>query len=573
MKKKTLRNNIFELESGTYLKIGKNNNFIKKKYDNINLIHCAIKKNEYMSSIKKIYNKCNLFEDIKSNNIKRILFFKGYDNLSKQLYRKLLNEKYVFEIEGTNKFNKKIFQKKYDVVIILNYDKMHNKSIEKFGLIGIPVISNRKYPNCVNYYEDADYLLYLTKFIVKNYSNYKNHIIESMNSYINEQYKENIKHKLVVIIATHKRKEILRTNLNLLKLNSHVEHIVVSITDENEIDKKYENNKTVTYCITKNQPLGEKWHHGVLVSKIFLPKYIIIMGSDDFIFPNFFEEIFKKHKNFDLYIHNLWIIYDIANNKFYKVKYKSSKNGLGSGRIIRADFLDKIDWLFYPINRSIGLDHNSNKKIKENNGHVMVGGDEKSLILCPKYNVECMNSMNDIINNMNFDVETINIKECYQKYIKLIKNSVIEQSKIQTNKKYNVINSYQIDLDHNNISVTTSLVELKMMSKLELKCAKLIIKEYKGTPGIYIKCNYLKNDKNYKLTVKHNYHYKLFTFLVNKNKNEQFISYNKNCIKDGVAFFDTHDIKRFNMLAICTGNPIKGVIEFYKIVISEIEYV
>jgi hypothetical protein len=373
------------------------------------------------------------------------------------------------------------------------------------------------------------------------------------------------KHKNVVVIASHQRDHILSSNLEILSQNNNISNIVVSITNKNEIIVK--NNK-ITYCYTRNQPLGEKWHHGLLVSKIFYPKYISILGSDDYIFNDYFTNILNQYTDFDLYLHNNWIMVNLKSNKFYHVKYKSNDNGLGSGRIINTNFLDNINWLFYPIKQSASLDNYSNMVVNNNKGKIVIGNNNDCIILSPKYNIKCMNSLKDIINKGQFDIEEITCNNKYiSQYYDKIKSSFKKDYTLYSIKKYYIRNIYNIDLNTDNILVTTSLTYMKIINNN----VHLFIDKFIGTPGIFFTCPFIKPNKYYKLYVEHNNKYSLFMFITNKDK-DNYITYNKIPIKNNIAYFDTYDIGLYNRIAIITSTPNIGIAKYYKITVYEIEY-
>ena len=147
--------------------------------------------------------------------------------------------------------------------IILSNDKSSQHVIKKMGLHGIPVINlSSNCPNCVNYYNDVDYICYLIKFIHKNYGKMKDIIKYSVKNYISG----NEPKKNVLVMAEHKRPHIFETNIKILKTHKDIHALVFSVSDPNDISvcKKTD----VNYCITRNQLLGEKWQHALIFAKL-----------------------------------------------------------------------------------------------------------------------------------------------------------------------------------------------------------------------------------------------------------------------------------------------------------------
>lgn len=491
-----------------------------------------------------------------------------------------------YDVRYFTKFDELDLTKWFVTIIINNHndnnhnDNNHNNICKMLGLIGLPVIHNNPLPNCINYnYDDLDNISYLVTFVYNNYYKYRNTIKESVINYIT--HKPKIKN--VVIMASHHREKILDINISLMKKNDNIDEIIIPITNKEDVDVCFSHN--ISYCRTKNQPLGEKWQHGVILSKIYNPKYIIIMGSDDFIFPNYVKDAINllEHNNLDIYIQNSWIIYDISNEKYFELKYMDDTKGLGAGRIISTNILDKINWQLYPTNFSFGLDSYSNDNLNSVGGKFMINNENvnANTIFCPKYDVNCMNPIGTIKKNMAFTCKEVQLNsnnELFKSDLLNIKNAFIAQHKIDMKRNgYIVVSSSNIDITSDNVFRTTSLSDI-IFSDFDVR---LIIKIEKGTPGIFINNidHIIEKDKLYKVDIDFigDYPLSLFLAYINMNKkpnananiNKQ-IKYNKHNLINGSTFISTVELTKINRLYIYTQVPKQGELVIKKITISEI---
>jgi asparagine synthase (glutamine-hydrolysing) len=540
------------------------------KKDNPSITITSFNDSYWLDSNFGVKNRVKEILNINNNLIdkKILLYYNLSNNKSIKLSELLLDNLIIkgIEVHVVNSLDSDIVCNDWDLGIFLDAaSHVNDKIIIKMGLRGIPIICNKNFPNCINYYNNIDYVDYLVDFVLTNYSRYRGEIVDSTVQYMN-----NDKRRLaVVVIASHKREKILEANIKILKYHKEIDRIIVSVTKDSDINVCKRSG--VMYCQTRNQPLGEKWQHGIIMSKMCYPKWIIVVGSDDFIFPGFFDSLLTRSlskTNFDLYLHNSWIIYDIHNEKYYKVKYKDDNNGVGSGRILKSSILDKINWLFYPIDQSASLDYHSNKKIIDIGGIINIGEDSTDkIILCPKYDTECMNPLQTIIDSSQFDVTPYIIPTHLISYTRVVREGMMDQSEYsRENSEHIITGSHVIPLDHE-LSVTTSLSKLDIVPH---KTATLIISKEIGTPGIYIPTTFLNPNKYYKLEVNYNGNYPLFILLVNKEVGN-YITYNKTSVKNGEVIFDTIGIKKFNNLALCTSTPKIGNIVFYSLIIHELE--
>ena len=568
--------NEFNWDMFSLTTIGKNFYYYIKKFGlrSINSAYISIYNNKAMNRL----NNVSCIKQCNSTNLYDTRLISYYDLINKSTLSSDQND--ILLVSNNVQFNSKLTESlpnykfihitdfnsyyikhnKFCIGIVLDDTKDIDSIIRYCGLFGIPIIANKNYPHCINYYDEDEYIIYLANFVLNNYDNYRHIISSSFTKYTNNAIPTNN----VVVIASHKRQSILRSNINLLKTHSNINNIIVSVTDDSDVKLCKELN--VNYCVTRNQPLGEKWQHGIIFSKIFYPKNIIIIGSDDFIFPGFISNALCKYNSHDLYIPRKWIIWDINTDDYYMTKYTNETNGIGCGRIINCSVMNKINWLLYPIIYSSSLDYHSNKRIQSVSDNIVIDN-YNSTILCPKYDVECMNPITNFINNDGFASEKINnISSLINKYqLDTIKKSFIQDSSKNIN--VTIVESYDVPLVIDNFSITTSLAKLD----IEDNIVKIIMSDERGTPGIFVNTSYIKPNKYYKLYINHNNLYNLNAFIVYKD-NGEYMTYNKHCIINNICYLDTYDINKFNLIAIVTPKPSIGAIEIYGITITEILY-
>lgn len=499
----------------------------------------------------------------KNQNI--CIYYGEEDQSEKKLYDVLIQKLPSYHFIIINQSNVQTFAYEECLTgLVLANDASGQHMIKQLGGLGLVAINNGPAPNCVNYYDDSDYLIYLIEFISKNYHRVTSQIKNSMSNYLNGRNPV----QTVLIMAEHKRSKIFEANLRLLQTQNGIHQLVIAVTDQEDINvcKKLE----INYCITRNQPLGEKWQHALIFAKIFYPKYVIILGSDDFILQDYVPRVLEKFTDFDLYIQNFWVNYDIVEEKIWQVCYSDTSRGTGSGRIVSSRILNQVDWKLFPIHLSTALDNHSNAIIEKHTQKIINNNDSKLVILSPKYHIECMNPQCNLINNDNFRLLPYIFDHKLARSIKAIKRSFLVQYQENQKLKHTVNRSFNIEILEKNIVRTTSSISLKIKDK------KIIISipDNLGTPGIYVKNINLQPNKYYKVVLKGNREIKnlsMSIFLTYKS-DDKIIRYNKSLINQNQAFFDTIDIDKMNALAIFTPIPCKAVIEIYSIVIQEIKW-
>ncbi len=180
--------------------------------------------------------------------------------------------------------------------------------------------------------------------------------------------------KIIICSCVYKRFELSKFCISeWLKLN--VYKVIIAYSFDEDYDNLHslcEKDNRLVLVKYPNLPLSNKWNHSVYTAKQFNPDAIMIMGSDD-IFTNSYLTKVKYYINRGIdYISNtnwanVWYFSNkimIATERYIS---RATSDGLGSGRVINANILSKVNWNLYlfekPINKC--LDANSYNKISK----------------------------------------------------------------------------------------------------------------------------------------------------------------------------------------------------------------
>lgn len=187
----------------------------------------------------------------------------------------------------------------------------------------------------------------------------------------------------VIAIAFSGRHQIVDVSLRLLQnykknLNLHIV-IVGSGSSDDEyghvVSQQYPN---VSYFSFNNEPLGAKWQFAVECAKLFNPKYLVILGSDDLLGTSFLNHIInicsekEDFINSDIAMWGLvsWYVfncnYTSSNNGIlFKVNYTDHQYTIGSGRIYSRKFLNSINWELFDVTFKKWLDNKGEDKLMD----------------------------------------------------------------------------------------------------------------------------------------------------------------------------------------------------------------
>lgn len=168
--------------------------------------------------------------------------------------------------------------------------------------------------------------------------------------------------KAAVIIATHGRVPMMKTNIKCLQNQTHIPEIVIACSDKAE---------AITYgrmgacvSITKNDPLGHKWQVAINTARKLNPDLVIICGSDDILQKDYVRRCVEwMERGFHFIGLQQWYVYDLE--KLYNFRYMASIP-LGGGRAYSKRFLDSINWQLFQSAPS-NLDNYGFEKVRKAN--------------------------------------------------------------------------------------------------------------------------------------------------------------------------------------------------------------
>ncbi len=398
--------------------------------NNVNVYKYNIIKKEYQSIINKIkiikhenilMNHINFNDDIK--NLKFIKIF-----IDNDLMHFIINKIDYFNFTIINNLNDADFIFSNDINII-----------KKMGNIGKIVLTTNKYDeiNTILIDNDFNFLFLLSYYL--NYHTYKDIIINNYNIYS----KNNPPTKTVVYIPVWQRHNLLEECINSIKKQTE-KCIIIGICS-NINDYIFIYSKNIIPILTFNKPLGIKYQFGVEFCKIFYPKNVIIMGSDDIMTDNYVKNINKYVDNYDIIGLKNWQMYDIKLNKTYKVKYNhkiTTKNNnsywggtstnylknyntdiegfninicksfpytIGAGRSLGYKLLNYMGWKIY-INLQSSIDTMSLFKliVLNKRSYITLESNDFYIISLKDFSTEMITTLEKYIKSPNLLIEEIN---------------------------------------------------------------------------------------------------------------------------------------------------------------------
>ena len=214
----------------------------------------------------------------------------------------------------------------------------------------------------------------------------------------------------VVVIATHKRVEITKKNIQLLLKQKC--KIVLVVSDDKESSYFYHEFPEIKVCFKPNNPLGSKWQFGVDQAREFDPNPLIICGSDDILSRDFINNSLKKIAGgWDMVGLTEWYTFDEVNNRLYKMKYKGPNQftPIGSGKCISKSLLEKMSYKLFDMSASKKLDDMTFAKAKINRAKVFLNGD--LYVMAVKGNWHSMNPVKAYLTCKNISYEEIPVEE------------------------------------------------------------------------------------------------------------------------------------------------------------------
>ncbi len=258
-------------------------------------------------------------------------------------------------------------------------------------------------------------LYLLQNYFIKNVQNkiYKNILSKKekeLSLYLNINKKT---YDIVICIAIWNRHEILKKTIDLINsYNTNFKIGFVLIYSKESDNNLFPNMKNVHYFYAENQPLGSKWLSGIYHSQLFIPKMVMILGSDDLVSKEYIEDAYNSITihNYDFCCTTHWLTYNDSNNKLYFQKYSTYKL-LGAGRVISSRFLEKLNYKIYDPCILKGLDNTIrflNNQYKPKTRII-----KKTGILLYKGNWECISDVITLINSPLLKTKELDKKKEY----------------------------------------------------------------------------------------------------------------------------------------------------------------
>jgi hypothetical protein len=304
--------------------------------------------------------------------------------------------------------------------------KTDENIIKSLGIDGKFVFLNYScdYPNTV-YYDISNINVMFSKIYYFQLNRYilKDILINSVNNYINN--KDRI--RTYVYVPVWERHDLLEKCINSIKNQTEQCDIVCLCSTINDFE--YVKSLDILALLTVNKPLSEKYQIGIDFGKVYYPKNVIIMGSDDIMSSNYVQNINKYIEKYDLVGLQTWkILYNdiqynckynhkiingfwgdmfMYNNKltgFNTKKIKTIPFCIGAGRSIGYKLLNKMNWDIYIPYISSGLDTLSLYKMLVLNDCKYINSETfDHCITSLKTDIDMITDMKKIINSKNIN--------------------------------------------------------------------------------------------------------------------------------------------------------------------------
>ena len=320
-----------------------------------------------------------------------------------------------------------------DIIISFNNDSFSNKN-NFLNKLHFTNINDCKNPNQVYYKNYKELIIKLYYFILN---------LKQCEKILSENDLEKNRSNTVTFIPVWKRHELLIESINSVKYQTE-ECKLLAICSSNE-DYEFIKSLNIDCILTINLPLGKKYQLGFEFSKLYYPKNVIILGSDDILSKNYIENINKYINKYDIVGLRNWKINEIHENKIYELEYChkiknynnklfwGSKNvniskifnseiegfsanllkefpfSIGAGRSIGYNILNKIKWQLYPnakkmldtlsLYNLLILNKATYKTIKSSNFYITSLKDTNIDMITPKE--KYLNSEHIIVTELN----------------------------------------------------------------------------------------------------------------------------------------------------------------------------
>lgn len=224
---------------------------------------------------------------------------------------------------------------------------------------------------------------------------------------------------VLLVIASHKRNEILLKNINKFyqAQNDNLNlSVLVCLSKDEELDmleQKLGNRFPIHLVKCANRPLGNKWQVAINHARSLTPKSVFILGSDDFVSPEYLTrayDIICLQKKADMYGSKRWFL-QTSEGGFLSAMYLNNEqqknNCLGAGRLYSSDFLDENNWVLFEKYFDSGLDDYGLKKVLSHGRKGIYFDDSDGFVLSVKGNWKMLNSLNLIMKSKRVVIDAV----------------------------------------------------------------------------------------------------------------------------------------------------------------------
>ena len=219
-----------------------------------------------------------------------------------------------------------------------------------------------------------------------------------------------VKIKVIAIVASHKRYEILKDCISCLK--PQVNDIVlagsscwVDGVEGCSLAKMVAKEEDLIYVDHTNKILGTKWAAALNRARDENADAVLICGSDDLLASDWVCQKTSMTSpyfadGFSICGVNSWYVYNPIIDEMIQCTYRSEQRSdpLGAGRLISKTILDHVDWQIFP-SEAIGCDLYSYRKLGSP-GYSKI----YSTCLCVKGNWNMLDSWEQLIGAESLDI-------------------------------------------------------------------------------------------------------------------------------------------------------------------------
>jgi hypothetical protein len=232
------------------------------------------------------------------------------------------------------------------------------------------------------------------------------------------------------VIAFKGRHQIVELNVESLCKQTLVPAIILvasNIIDAAFCEELRKKHKNVFVTLHQNYPIGGKWQAGVDYARRLGVNGLMILGSDDLLSLNYFEECYSNidrgrgssGTGYDLVGNRSWYIYDTSRNLYFLEYTKDVTIFLGGGKMFSKNFLDKVGWSIFRKLRPFHLDEYGYDLVKKY-GNSMKLVSKESFILSVKGSWEMINATADIL-KANKRINNTKVNERIPEIFELLK--------------------------------------------------------------------------------------------------------------------------------------------------------